>query len=62
MAALQEAYFPVYLDSELGTYRFADDFSFKKIDLTKNEIRALLASGPRCRNSVLEFTAPLTTF
>ena len=44
MAALQEAYFPVYLDSELGTYRFADDFSFKKIDLTKNEIRALLAS------------------
>ena len=44
MAALQEAHFPVYLDSELGAYRFMDGFSLKRIDLSTNEMRALLAS------------------
>ena len=36
--------YPIRFDSEHGSYRFADGYSLKKIDLTKNEIKAVLAS------------------
>ena len=44
LTALGGAQFPIYFDEERESYRFTEGYSFKKVDLTPNEIRALLAS------------------
>lgn len=36
--------FPVSFDEEKGSYRFTEGYSLKKIDLSKDELRALLVS------------------
>lgn len=42
--------FPVYLDETTNSYRFAEGYSLRKINLSTNEIRALLVSkGGGCQ-------------
>lgn len=36
--------FPIYFDEEKGSYRFPEGYSLKKIDLSQDELRAMLVS------------------
>lgn len=36
--------FPIRFDKEKGSYKFADGYSFRKVDLSTNEVRAVLVS------------------
>jgi predicted DNA-binding transcriptional regulator YafY len=36
--------FPIYFDEAVNSYRFADGYSFRKINLSANEVRAILVS------------------
>ena len=44
LTALEGAQFPIYFDEERGSYRFIEGYTFKKIDMTLDEIRAVLAT------------------
>ncbi len=35
-------HFPLYFDDEQGCYRFTEGYSFKKVDLSPNEVKAVL--------------------
>ena len=36
--------FPIHFDDEKGSYRFVEGYSLKKLDLTTDEVKAMLAS------------------
>ena len=36
--------FPIYFEKDVKSYRFSEGYSFRKIDLSKDEVRAILIS------------------